>query len=40
MFRPTSRLDVIGYTGWLAMESRLSGPAADVLPSVSKLLRR
>ncbi len=33
-------LEAIGYTGWLAMESRLSAPAADVLPSVSSLLRR
>jgi sugar phosphate isomerase/epimerase len=33
-------LEEIGYTGWLAMESRLSGPAAEVLPSVAKLLRR
>lgn len=30
----------IGYTGWLAMESRLSAPAEQVLPNVSKLLRR
>jgi hypothetical protein len=29
-----------GHTGWLAMKSRPSGPAAEVLPSVSKPLRR
>lgn len=33
-------LDEIGYDGWLAMECRLSGPPADVLPRVSTLLRR
>lgn len=32
-------LDVIGYDGWLAMECGLSGPAADVLPGVAKLLK-
>ena len=30
----------IGYTGWLAMESRLSAPAEEVLPKVAALLRR
>lgn len=30
----------IGYTGPLAVESRLSGPAAEVLPRVPPLLRR
>ena len=30
----------IGYTGSIAIESRLSGPAADVLPAVPALLRR
>ncbi|MQA02246.1 MAG: TIM barrel protein [Streptosporangiales bacterium] len=30
----------IGYDGWLAMECRLSGPPAEVLPRVAKLLRR
>ena len=29
----------VGYTGWLAMESRLSGPAAEVLPRVPEVLR-
>jgi sugar phosphate isomerase/epimerase len=38
--RRLDTLEEIGYTGWLAMESRLSGPAAEVLPHVSKLLRR
>ncbi|MDO7882427.1 sugar phosphate isomerase/epimerase family protein [Salinibacterium soli] len=33
-------LEDIGYDGWLAMECRLSGPARDVLPRVSKLLKR
>jgi sugar phosphate isomerase/epimerase len=33
-------LEDIGYDGWLAMECELSGPAADVLPRVSRLLRR
>ncbi len=33
-------LQDIGYDGWLAMECRLSGPARDVLPRVSKLLKR
>ena len=32
-------LNDIGYTGWLAMESRLSGPADQVLPQVPKVLR-
>jgi sugar phosphate isomerase/epimerase len=32
-------LEDIGYTGWLAMECGLSGPAAEVLPGVAKLLR-
>jgi sugar phosphate isomerase/epimerase len=32
-------LDRMGYDGWLAMECRLSGPAADVLPRVAKVLR-
>ena len=32
-------LDTMGYDGWLAMECRLSGPAADVLPRVAKVLR-
>lgn len=30
----------IGYDGWLAMECRLSGPPAQVLPRVSALLSR
>jgi sugar phosphate isomerase/epimerase len=30
----------IGYRGTVALESRLSGPAADVLPRVPPLLRR
>jgi sugar phosphate isomerase/epimerase len=33
-------LEAIGYTGWLAMECRLSGPPVDVLPRVAELLRR
>jgi sugar phosphate isomerase/epimerase len=33
-------LDDIGYDGWLAMECRLSGPPNQVLPAVSRLLRR
>lgn len=33
-------LESIGYDGWLAMECGLSGPARDVLPRVSDLLRR
>jgi sugar phosphate isomerase/epimerase len=33
-------LDTIGYDGPLALESRLSGPAEDVLPRVPALLRR
>ena len=33
-------LEAIGYDGWLAMECGLSGPAADVLPSVAALLKR
>jgi sugar phosphate isomerase/epimerase len=33
-------LEDIGYDGWLAMECRLSGPPAEVLPKVSKLLKR
>jgi len=33
-------LDDIGYDGWLAMECGLSGPAAEVLPRVSRLLKR
>jgi sugar phosphate isomerase/epimerase len=32
-------LDEIGYTGWLAMECGISGPAEDVLPAVSALLK-
>ena len=32
-------LSEIGYDGWMAMECRLSGPPADVLPRVSRLLR-
>jgi sugar phosphate isomerase/epimerase len=32
-------LESIGYDGWLAMECRLRGPAADVLPGVAALLR-
>jgi sugar phosphate isomerase/epimerase len=33
-------LESIGYSGWLAMECRMSGPAGDVLPRVSRLLKR
>ena len=33
-------LDDIGYDGWLAMECGLSGPAADVLPGVPRVLRK
>lgn len=33
-------LEDIGYEGWLAMECRLSGPAAEVLPGVARLLKR
>jgi sugar phosphate isomerase/epimerase len=33
-------LMAIGYSGPLALESRLSGPAQDVLPRVPALLRR
>lgn len=33
-------VQAIGYRGPIAIESRLSGPAADVLPSVPPLLRR
>ena len=33
-------LGAIGYTGPLAVESRLSGPAEEVLPRVPPLLRR
>jgi sugar phosphate isomerase/epimerase len=33
-------LEDIGYDGWLAMECRLSGPPAEVLPRVSALLKR
>lgn len=33
-------LEAIGYDGWLAMECRLSGPPATVLPRVADLLRR
>jgi sugar phosphate isomerase/epimerase len=33
-------LDAIGYHGWLAMECRLSGPPAEVLPRVAELLKR
>ncbi|MDQ1725524.1 MAG: hypothetical protein QOG52_2552 [Frankiaceae bacterium] len=33
-------LEAIGYDGWLAMECRLSGPPAEVLPRVSALLKR
>lgn len=33
-------LEAIGYDGWLAMECRLSGPPAEVLPQVSALLKR
>jgi len=32
-------LDDAGYDGWLAMECSLSGPSAQVLPGVAKLLR-
>jgi sugar phosphate isomerase/epimerase len=33
-------LEDIGYDGWLAMECGLSGPSREVLPRVSKLLKR
>jgi sugar phosphate isomerase/epimerase len=33
-------LEEIGYDGWLAMECGLSGPSADVLPGVARLLKR
>ena len=33
-------LENIGYDGWLAMECGLSGPAREVLPRVSALLKR
>lgn len=33
-------LEAVGYSGWLAMECRLSGPPAEVLPGVARLLRR
>jgi sugar phosphate isomerase/epimerase len=33
-------LKEIGYTGWLAMECGISGPAKEVLPAVSALLKR
>ncbi|GIG88582.1 sugar phosphate isomerase/epimerase family protein [Plantactinospora endophytica] len=33
-------LEEIGYDGWLAMECGLSGEPADVLPRVSRLLKR
>ncbi len=33
-------LDDIGFEGWLAMECGLTGPARNVLPAVSSLLRR
>ena len=33
-------LEDIGYDGWMAMECRLSGAPADVLPGVAKLLKR
>lgn len=33
-------LEDIGYDGWLAMECTLSGPAREVLPRVSTLLKR
>jgi sugar phosphate isomerase/epimerase len=33
-------LEAIGYDGWLAMECRLSGPPAEVLPKVAALLKR
>jgi sugar phosphate isomerase/epimerase len=33
-------LEAIHYDGWLAMECRLSGPPAVVLPRVAELLRR
>lgn len=32
-------LEEIGYDGWLAMECGLSGASAEVLPTVSRLLR-
>ena len=35
----TTALDEIGYDGWLAMECGLSGPSAEVLPRVARLLR-
>jgi sugar phosphate isomerase/epimerase len=37
--RHLGTLEEIGYSGWLAMESRLSGPAEEVLPRVPKVLR-
>jgi sugar phosphate isomerase/epimerase len=33
-------LEEVGYSGWLAMECGLSGPAIDVLPGVARLLKR
>ena len=33
-------LEAIGYDGWLAMECGLSGPPSEVLPRVSRLLKR
>jgi sugar phosphate isomerase/epimerase len=33
-------LESIGYDGWLAMECGMSGPGEDVLPQVSRLLKR
>jgi sugar phosphate isomerase/epimerase len=33
-------LEDIGYDGWMAMDCRLSGAPADVLPGVAKLLKR
>jgi sugar phosphate isomerase/epimerase len=33
-------LEDLGYDGWLAMECGLSGPSADVLPGVARLLKR
>lgn len=33
-------LEDIFYEGWLAMECGLSGPAEEILPGVSKLLKR
>jgi sugar phosphate isomerase/epimerase len=38
--RSLDALEEIGYDGWMAMECRLSGPPAQVLPRVSALLRR